>query len=105
MKTLSPYAMTWAVIIPAKGKFTKKDINTLYRGGLLNVTGSYRTNEIFAHFGTLDAAKTKVLKNWDLSKPYRVVFITDKQFGLCKYGESLISVATKKQLRETNIIY
>jgi hypothetical protein len=101
---LNSYQITWAIIQPAKGnKITKKDLNTIYRAGALSVAGY--GNIITCHFSSKKRAEDTLKKAKGLTKPYKVVFITDKQFGLSKWNEPLINVATKKQLINTLVIY
>jgi hypothetical protein len=104
MATLNPYKITWAVFIPSKGKTTKKDLNIIYRAGCPTAYGHKPLNEILAHFPSPAKAQVALKKITGLTKPYKVVFITDKQFGLAKWNESLLNVATKKQLIETRIV-
>ncbi len=40
----------------------------------------------------------------NLSKLFKIVLITDKQFGLSNPKESLLKVATKQQLIDTQVI-
>jgi hypothetical protein len=101
---LNPYQITWAIITPTKGeKVIKKDLNTIYKTGALSAAGY--GNIIICHFSSKKKAEDTIKKAKGLTRPYKVVFITDKQFGLSKWNESLINVATKKQLINTLVIY
>lgn len=99
MTTINPYVITWAVLTPIKGKVTKKDLTTLYRNGVYTYCKRVGFNEVTAHFPTKEKAE-KVLKSIKgLSKNYEVVFITDKQFGMSDWKQSIIELATKTQLK------
>lgn len=100
MKTLelSPYKIYWAEFIPMTGLYvTKKDIAALgekfYRG-IHNKT--YRK-----HFPSKEKAIAFVTNfNGKLSKRYKVLLCTDKQFGMTKQEEGYAIHYTKKQLQE-----
>ena len=99
MKALNPYKITWAIITPIKGKATKKDLTAFFRAGV-SYCKRIDFNEFTAHFSTKEKALKTLKKVKNLSKNYEVIFITDKQFGLVNWRESLKTVATKKQLRD-----
>jgi hypothetical protein len=101
---LNAYTITWAIIQPVKGKITKKDLNIMFRNGLYSISASKTKNEFTAHFPNKDSAIVRVMSLKGLSRLYKVVFITDKQFGMQNVKESLINVATKKQLIEMKFI-
>ena len=99
VNTPNPYQITWAVLTPIKGKVTKKDLTTLYRAGVYTYCKRVGFNEVTAHFPTKERA-LQVLKGIKgLTRTYEVVLITDKQFGLTDWKESVKIVATKKQLQ------
>jgi len=105
MTTLNPYKITWAVITPVKGKITMKDLKAMKKSGLFHFFPSYKTkNESSLFFASKGIAIDMISKVAGLSKQYKVVYITDKQFGLANPNESLLTVATKKQLIEMQII-
>lgn len=103
MKTtneLNAYQITWAIFIPTKGKITKRDAK------LIN-DFNYRdeVKEVSRHFAIKDKAVAFINNlSGKLSKPYTVTLITDKQFGMCNYKQTLLSVATTQQLAESILI-
>jgi hypothetical protein len=103
MKTLNAMTITWAIITPINNKPTKSDLKTINKshanGGFV-ISGT----EIIRHFASKEAAIESVKKISGLSKAHKVVFITDKQFGLSEYGQPFVNVATKKQLIDTTVI-
>jgi hypothetical protein len=98
MKTLNPYKITWLVLTPNAGKATKKDLKILngkrFGFGISN-------NEIKDCFANKELALNFAQRIVGLTKHYKVTFITDKQFGLSKWDESLLNVATTKQKLES----
>ena len=100
MKTVNPYAITWAILTPVKGKVTKKDLTALYRSGVYTYCKRIGFNEVTAHFPTKEQALKTIKSIKGLSRNYEVVLITDKQFGLHDFRENVINVATKKQLQD-----
>ena len=101
---LNAYRITWAILTPAKGRPTKKDLSVINK---IDPVKGYTLNgtEIIRHFKTREVAIESVKRITGLSKPYKVVFITDKQFGTGKYWEPQMNVATKRQLIESLIIW
>jgi hypothetical protein len=102
MRTLNPYKITWLVLTPVKGIATKKDhsiANKAFYGFMNRNNGQ----EIVRHFATKENA-LKALESLKLSKEYKATFITDAQFGLSKWDESLLNVATKLQLQNQILI-
>ena len=99
MKALNPYKITWAIFTPIKGRVTKKDLNTFFRQGIYSYCKNSDINEITAHFPTKEKAIETIKKVKNLSKNYEVILITDKQFGMVNWKESVKTVATKKQLQ------
>lgn len=98
----SAFVITWAIFTPVQGKFFKKNHNEIFKVAP-TVSKRIGVNEAFAYFANKEMAIEKVSK-LKISKDFEVVFITDKQFGLSKWNESLKKVATKKQLEEKIII-
>jgi len=100
---LNPYTITWVILIPTKGIATKKDASLTFHRGMFK---SY----LACHSGNLENAKNKVqdLKGM-LSKEYKVLFITDKQFGMIEIDfkndtNNLMDIATSKQKSEMFLI-
>ena len=100
MKNLNPYKITWAILTPIKGKVTKKDLTTLFKAGVYTYCTKTDINEITAHFPTKGKALDALKKVKNLTKNYEVILITDKQFGMTNWKESVKTVATKKQLQD-----
>ena len=100
MKTLNPYKIHWVVLTPIKGRVTKKDLTTLFRAGVYTYCKRVDFNEVTAHFPTKEKALEKIKKVKNLTKNYEVILITDKQFGMANWKESVKTVATKKQLQD-----
>ena len=100
MKALNPYKIHWSILTPIKGKVTKKDLTTLFRAGIYTYCKKSEINEITAHFPTKVKALEALKKVKNLTKNYEVILITDKQFGMTNWNESLKTVATKKQLQD-----
>ena len=100
MKNLNPYEITWAILTPIKGKVTKKDLTTLFRAGVYTYCKRVGFNEVTAHFSTKQKAIETLKKVKNLTRNYEVVLITDKQFGMTNWKESVRIVATKKQLQD-----
>lgn len=105
MKNLNSYTITWAIFTPSKGRITKKDLNVIYKAGCPTAYGNKSLNEILAHFPSKAKADAALRNVKGLTKAYKVVFITDKQFGNSKFNESFLNVATKKQLIQTKIAH
>ena len=101
MKTLSAYTITWAVITACKGKNTKRDLNIMHRAGLLISGSHFQGNPFMCHFATKESAIEKISKISGLYKPYNVILITDKQFGMSSFNGDITAVATTKQLKES----
>ncbi len=103
MTTLNAYTITWAIITPVNNKPTKADLKLINKS---HANGGYSIaqTEIIRHFASKEAAVAAVKKISGLSKPHKVTFITDKQFGNCQYYEPFVTVATKKQLIETMVV-
>ncbi len=102
---LNAYSITWAILTPANGKkITKKDLNQIYKTCGRSFSQSKQLNEGACHFNSLDSAKECVKKINGLNKIYSCVFITDKQFGVSKWNQKKIEVATKMQLINQVII-
>jgi len=95
MKTLNPYQITWAILTPVSGIARKEDrklFNQFAQGK--------RHTFISDHSPDIESAKRKLDSiAGKLTKPYQVLFITDKQFSLLK-DNNFEAVATKKQLSE-----
>ena len=100
MKILNPYKITWAIITPIKGKVTKKDLTTFIKSGVYIYCEKMDLNEVTAYFITKEKALKTLKKVKNLSKNYEVILITDKQFSLLNWNESVKTVATKKQFRD-----
>jgi len=104
MMTLNPYKITWAFLIPIKGIATKQDnyATSLQRG--------ISKSHLSRHFSDIEDAKKEISKlKGKLSKEYKVLFITDKQFGQIQNNftnqtDNLLEVATAKQKAEMFII-
>ena len=103
MKTkinFNPYKITWCFLIPVKGIALKNDLkNKILKRGVFNSN---------LHFwaANKEIAKSK-LKNLKglLNKDYKILFITDKQFGLIQTDyklkkTNLLDIATKKQIKD-----
>lgn len=88
----SPFSLYFAVIQPISGKITKKDFQIIKKENFSTIkqTG----NELVCFTGK---RKELSLKS-KLSKKYKVVYITDYQFGKTKFNQSFLNVATKKQI-------
>lgn len=99
MTTLNAYTISWAILTPVKGKITKKDLNILAKCGIWTLSSRKEFNQFFFHAKTKETAIQQLKKVKGLSRNYEVVIITDKQFGDSKWNESLLNVATKKQLQ------
>lgn len=104
MTKLNAYTIAWAIISPIEGKTTKADLKIMKKCGLFHSTPFLRNNEISLHFATKEIAIDRISNVIGLSRKYKVVLITDKQFGLSKYNETLLKVATKKQLIDMKFI-
>lgn len=83
-KDLSPYKVSWLLIVPVKGKPTKKDAQT---AGLIaagtKMYFSKTENVILTHQPNKEAAISKAEKlKGKLSKKYIAYVCSDKQFGL-----------------------
>jgi len=103
MTTLNAMTITWAIILPINSKPTKSDlkiINKSHNNGGYSIADT----EIIRHFASKEKAMESIKKISGLSKEHKVIFITDKQFGLAKYYEPFVNVATKKQLIDTMVI-
>ena len=100
MKNLNPYKITWAILTPIKGRVTKKDLTALFRAGVYTYCKKADINEITAHFPTKGKALETLKKVKNLTKNYEVILITDKQFGMTNWKESIKTVATKKQFQD-----
>ncbi len=99
---LNPYTVTWAVITPTRGKFFKKNLNEISKT-IFSIGKMVGQNEAIAHFPTRDRA-IELLNKVSASKQFKVVLITDKQFGQSNWKESKLNVATEKQLNDYFII-
>ena len=100
MKALNPYEITWAIFTPIKGKVPKKDLTAFFSAGVYTSCKRIDFNEFTAYFSTKEKALETIKKIKNLSKKYEVVLITDKQFGMVNWKESVKTVATKKQLQD-----
>lgn len=102
---LNAYTITWAILTPANGKkITKKDLNQIYKTSGRAFGQSKSLNEGACHFKNKQSAIDCIKKIKGLNKNYSVIFITDKQFGLSKWNQKKIEVATKMQLINQIII-
>ena len=100
MKNLNPYKITWAILTPIKGKIAKKDLTTFLKEGVYTCCKRLDFNEVTAYFSTKEKALKTLKKVKNLSKNYEVILITDKQFSMVNWKESVKTVATKKQLQD-----
>ena len=73
---------------------------SFFRSGVYAYFKKKDINEITAHFATKRKAIENLKKVKNLTKNYEVVLITDKQFGMTNWEESVKTVATKKQLQD-----
>ena len=94
------FKITWAILTPIKGRVTKKDLTTLFRAGVYTYCKNSDIKEITAYFPTKEKAFDVLKKVKNLTKNYEVILITDKQFGMTNWKESVKTVATKKQLQD-----
>jgi|SRR5690606_2731146 len=93
MTTFNPYKITWAFLIPTSGIARKSDEN-------FPLTRVFGNKFLALHAPSKERAEKDVeALRGTLAKEYRVVFITDKQFGMIEDGD-LINVVTSKQLKE-----
>lgn len=96
-RELSPYKIYWAEFFPTTGRYvTKKDINAL---------GEYVRGWHFKTYRKWFGSKEKAVQfltnfNKKLTKRYKVLLCTDKQFGMTKQEEGYAIHYTKKQLQE-----
>lgn len=96
-KEFSAYRICWAEFIPMAGRcVTVKDIRALnvYAHGIHHKT--FRM-----HFATKENA-VQFIKRFDrkLTKRYKVLLCTDRQFGLARMEDGYEIKYTKKQIRE-----
>jgi len=93
MATFNPYTITWAFLIPTKGVALASDAK-------FPITRNTDRTVLMLHAPNKQHAKNKVaaLKG-TLAKEYKVVFISDKQFGQMK-DYNVLEVATSKQKQE-----
>ena len=84
MNGLSPYVVCWLLLVPTKGKATKKDAQTA--GAVATGSKMYFMNSgtaIYTHQPNKEAALSKIEKiKGKLSKKYTAYICTDKQFGM-----------------------
>lgn len=112
---ISPYEVYWIYIFPIEGNIKREDFNKIlnaifpYRGkgkaNLGNIKKWWCT-----HVGVKERLNTRLedLKKLSLSKNYRVIYTTDKQYGL--YQQNFINTGdtkglfTNKQIENSFII-
>ncbi len=111
-KVLSKYQISWLVLLPVKGKCTKRDI------ALLNKMANFHPHTGYGIIGSGNAiigkwfpnkkeAMSALKKIKGLNKPYRGYIITDKQFAdmsidfVKKENQLFI---TKKQKKESRLV-
>jgi len=94
---MNAYQSTWVTMIPLKGKPTKKDQKLIGFPANGIELSFYNANEQKA-IERLNALKGK------LSKRHIAVIYTDRQYGMRKPNSDLISILTKKQIAEAQII-
>lgn len=100
---MNKYKLTWAIFIPIKGNITLRDMNIIYKSGILSICG-YRHNRWLAHFDSKESAIEILSRIKGLHKHYEVILITDAQFGLLTYNQNPEEIATKLQLTNKILI-
>ena len=98
----SPYKIWWAEFIPTTGRYvTKKDIAALGHKSYVGI----RNKTWRKHFASKERAVAFLTNfNGKLSKRYKVLLFTDKQFGMAKQENGYAIPYTKKQLSEPYFI-
>lgn len=101
LNKLSAYEIYWAEFIPTTGRYvTKKDIKAMGD----NPLGKHFTTYC-KHFPSKEKAIQFIIDfNKKLSKRYRVLLCTDKQFGMAKQETGYAIPYTLKQLAEAYYI-
>jgi hypothetical protein len=100
----SPYRIKHAILTPVKGIVTKKD-DGIVNGHFNKWTLRDRSKDRLHLWGANEASlreKIEQLKG-HFSKEYKMLIITDKQFGMIKNFD-FMAVATKKQKAEITVI-
>lgn len=100
----SPYKIKHAILTPVKGIVTKKD-DGIVNGRFNKWTLRDRSKDKLHIWGwneTSLQAKIEQLKG-RFSKEYKVIIITDKQFGMMKNFD-FMAVATEKQKSQIMLI-
>lgn len=99
MENLNRYKITWAIFTPISGKFFKKNRNEIFKS-VHTISKRNEVNEAFAHFPSKERAM-ELISKVKTSKKFKVTLITDKQFGMSNWNDSLLNFATKKQLENS----
>ena len=94
----SPYKIYWAEFIPTTGKYvTKQDIAALGHKSYVGIHNKTWRK----HFPSKEKAIAFITNfNGKLSKRYKVLLFTDKQFGMAKQETGYAIPYTQKQLNE-----
>lgn len=101
---MNALTITWAIITPTKGIATKKDIRIIKKAALSAGSMGYPANQITAHFSNKEKAESVIKGITGLTKAYKVVLITDKQFGMtvnCDFGK-VATTLQKQRVFEIN---
>lgn len=111
-KVLSKYKISWLMLLPVKGKATKRDVALLNKMSKLHPHTGYGTigtgNAIIGKwFANKNEAISALKKIKGLGKAYRGYIITDKQFGDMKIDfvkkENQLFI-TQKQKKESRLV-
>lgn len=102
-KLLSKYKVSWLILLPIKGKSTKKDVQILNKLNPLGGFGIIGVNSfmIGRFFPDKRSAEIQLKKIKGLTKGYRAYIITDAQFGSMSIdyikGENQLFITNKQK--------
>ena len=108
-KEFSKYKISWLILLPIKGKATKRDVALLNKKSKLSGFGIIGLNGYMAakHFSSKSDAEKELKTLKGLGKPYSAFIITDAQFGKMEIdyikGTNKLLV-TKKQIKARKIV-
>lgn len=100
---LNAYRIVWIILIPNKGKPSAADLKKLLRVKLYFSKGFY-FDAYAKHCVNIEEAQKQIRQIPKLSKIYKALIITDKQFGMMGQTKDVYSVATKKQVEDIVIV-
>jgi len=108
-QVFSKYFISWIVLLPTKGKSTKRDVDLLNKQNPLGGYGIVGADKymIARHFPSKQKAISELKRLKGLGKPYKGYVITDAQFGNMKIdfvkGKNQLFI-TNKQKSESKIV-